>query len=56
MTIGLPQIIYCALLFMALGLSLAQHGQTKPKTENFWTTLLAVIIQLALMWWGGFFG
>lgn len=53
---GIPQIIYCAWIFMALGLSLAQHGQTKPKTENFWISLVSATIQLLLMWWGGFFG
>lgn len=52
---GIPQIIYIVLLALALGLSLAEHGELQVKRENFWTTFVSVLIQLAILYWGGFF-
>ena len=52
---GLPQIILIDLYVFSLGASLAQHGEIKTKKENFWTSLVSVVIVFALLIWGGFF-
>lgn len=52
---GIPQIIYIVIVALALGLSLAKHGEVEMKRENFWTTFIASSIQLAILYWGGFF-
>lgn len=53
---GIPQIIWIGLYTMALGVSLADDGKVKEKKESFMISCLAVGIQAALLWWGGFFG
>lgn len=53
---GWPEMIYLTLLFMALGISMAKHGEMEIREENFFTKLLMAGIQIALLWWGGFFG
>ena len=50
----LPQIIYLALAFMALGISLAKHGESRSN-HNFGLTLLSMAIAIYILWWGGFF-
>ena len=50
----LPQMIVLALMFTGLGMDIANHGKRRSK-ENAWATLVAVIIQLSLYYWGGFF-
>lgn len=52
---GAPQIILIIIYVFGLGISLAQHGEIKTKRENFWISLFAVAIQIALLIWGGFF-
>jgi len=48
-----PQIVLIALYSLSLGISMAKHG--KPREPyNFWTSFLAVIIEVAILWWGGF--
>jgi hypothetical protein len=56
MTLHAPQIIFLALTFLALGSSLAKHGEPKNGTYNFGTQLVAEIIIIGLLYWGGFFG
>lgn len=52
---GIPQICYIVLITLGLGISLAKHGE--PKGDyNFFTTLIAVAIQIGLLILGGFFG
>lgn len=56
MNIGWPQAIYFALILVGIGLELARHGQVrKPSRHNAWTTIVASLLILALLWWGGFF-
>jgi hypothetical protein len=49
-----PQIIYLSLVFIGLLLVANQHGKERTP-HNFWVTLTATIINLFLMYWGGFF-
>lgn len=52
---GAPQIILIIIYVLGLGISLAQHGEIKTKKENFWTSLFAVAVVIALLICGGFF-
>lgn len=36
-------------------LSAHRHGKERKVTENFWNTLIAVILQVGILYWGGFF-
>ena len=51
-----PQVITLCLYGASLGLSLAKHGKPREGTESFWISLFATVMQLGLLWWGGFFG
>ncbi len=56
MVLGWPQIVWIALGAMALGIELTRSGQPKTGHHSFGTTLVAVAISNAILWWGGFFG
>jgi len=48
------QIVMLIMVFASLLLTANKHG--KPRDNyNFWNNAIAVIIQLALLYWGGFF-
>jgi hypothetical protein len=49
-----PQIIYLSLVFMGLLIGANQHGKERTP-HNFWNTLVATIITISLLYWGGFF-
>jgi len=50
----IPQIIILSLTFISLLLAAYYHGKPRPN-YNFWSIFIGVIIQLFLLWWGGFF-
>lgn len=47
---------YIILLAMGLGVDLALHGKEKEGRYNFWVSLLAVSIQIVLLYYAGIFG
>ena len=50
-----PQIIYLLLVGLAIVLTAIRHG--KPQgNHDVWSTLTAILVQILLMKWGGFFG
>jgi hypothetical protein len=51
---GTPQITILALMGVSLLISANQHGKER-KPVNFWTTLTAVVLELSILLWGGFF-
>lgn len=53
---GVCQIIFTAWLFLALGVSLAQHGQPRTGKNNFWIGLVSAALQFILLYFGGFYG
>jgi len=55
MFVGWPQGIMIALLMFNIIYVGIKHGQTKTEKYNFGVTLIAVIFQILLLWWGGFF-
>lgn len=53
---GTPQIIVLFLIGISLGSDMIMHGKQKTTTVNIWKTLVAVALNIGLLWWGGFFG
>lgn len=49
------QIIIIILYSMSLGIALVNHGKPKQGNENFWITLISVLINLFILIQGGFF-
>ena len=39
---------------LALGIQMAKHGEPHKDNYNAWSTLIAVIIEVSILWWGGF--
>lgn len=56
MIFKLPQIIYVIIIAMGLSIHLVKDGETRYDKYNFLTTLIGAVIELAILWWGGFFG
>lgn len=50
------RIVFVAWLFLALGISMAEHGKPRTGYTSFWTALISSALQLLLLWGGGFFG
>jgi hypothetical protein len=51
---GIPQITL--ILLFSLSLLAAAHLHGKERTpHNFWVTFIAVIIEVSILIWGGFF-
>ena len=50
----IPQIIIICFMFGTIVLSAAKHGEDRGKYNIGWT-LLSVLIEFILLWWGGFF-
>ena len=51
-----PQIITMVLLSMNVGMNLIKHGEPKDDHYSFPIALASAGINVALLWWGGFFG
>ena len=56
MYFGIPQIIMTALLCLSLGTHLAAHGKPRTGTYSFWTALFSFIVEVFLLYKGGFYG
>ena len=56
MVLHLPQLILLALYSVELGMVLAYHGQPKTGRYNFSVTFFAIVLNLSILYWGGFFG
>ena len=53
-TIGWPQGMFLALVVFAIVAAILDHG--KPRSPiNAYFTLLGVLLEVALLTWGGFF-
>lgn len=51
-----PQIIMITVLAMGLGITLVKNGEPKDGEYSFLTTIISTVIEVAILWWGGFFG
>ena len=50
-----PQIVLLILYAFGLGVAAVKHGEPRDN-YNFWTTLFATVIEILLLYWGGFWG
>lgn len=53
-------LVFCRITFviwlaLSLGVYLAKHGERKEGTYNFWSGFISAVIQMLLLWGGGFF-
>ena len=48
-------IILLCILFIKLGIELANHGEPREGEYSFWKKLIAVIINLVLFYYAGLF-
>lgn len=55
MKLGIPQLIMLAFLFMNLGMHLIKDGEKKNEYYNFVASLIATIIEIFILYKGGFF-
>jgi hypothetical protein len=49
-----PQLTFLILILVGLLIAANQHGKERKPTD-FWTTLIATLLQLTILYWGGFF-
>jgi len=49
------QLIYLALWFAGFGIAIAEHNKPKEGKKNAWTSIIAGILILFLLYKGGFF-
>ena len=52
---GIPQIIMIVLLALMLFINIANHNKPREGKYNGWDALIAIVIQISLLTWGGFF-
>lgn len=55
-TLGTAQIIMCILMTINLGINIAKHGEEKNEKYNWFSTFVAILIQIWILQAGGFFG
>ncbi len=55
MSVGWPQGIMLALLFLVLCVHASKNGQPRTGTYDLGAALLGTALQLGLLYWGGFF-
>ena len=49
-----PQIIMIVSMAISLYSALQKHAKPKEGNESFWVSFLGVCIEVAILWWGGF--
>lgn len=52
---GIPQIIVICVTFLAIGIEMSRHGEKRKGTYNVFISILGNAINLAILYWGGFF-
>ena len=55
MKLGIPQFIVLATLFINIGVALVTDGKPRTGKHSFMTTLISTIIQIWILYAGGFF-
>lgn len=48
-------IILIALMLINFGINIAKHGEDKHQKYNWWSTLIAMIINIVLLYFAGVF-
>lgn len=53
---GFWQIVFIAMCCMGVGIVAAKHGEYKTDEKyNVWTTLIGALIEIGILYAGGFF-
>lgn len=52
---GIWQISYIVIMVLSLGINLAKHGEPRDGKYSFWSALIAMGIQIGILYMGGFF-
>lgn len=52
---GIWEIVYIAWMMLAVGISLAKHGEPRDGEYSFWSSLIGCVIQVFILYKGGFF-
>ena len=52
--LGIPQIIMIALIISSIVISIVNHGK-KREPYNAYSVLIGAALEVALLYWGGFF-
>ena len=50
-----PQVIWCALALLGLGIHIAKNGEPTGGRYSGWVKFIAVAITATILWCGGFF-
>lgn len=53
--LGVPQIIMIALMISSIVISIVNHGKDR-EPYNAYSALIGAVFEVALLYWGGFFG
>lgn len=53
---GIPQIIMIIIMSMNVTINLVENGKPRDGKYSFFGTLFGTGINIAILWWGGFFG
>jgi hypothetical protein len=56
MKMGLPQVLVIFYMTLVLGINLAKHGETYPRKMDAGFYFVNRLLELAVLYWGGFFG
>lgn len=56
MKFGFCQIALTALYIFSMGVHMAKHGEPRTGKYSFWAALIAAAIEIALLYFGGFYG
>lgn len=51
----IPQLIYLSLIFIGLLLNAHMHNKPRKGEYSFWMSFLNAVINLSLLYFGGFF-
>lgn len=54
MKLGIPQFIVLAMLFINIGVALVTDGKPRTGKHSFMTTFISVVIQIWILYAGGF--
>lgn len=53
---GAPQVIWVVVMCLGLGIIMDKNGQAKEGEYSAGTSAITLLLEAALLWWGGFFG
>lgn len=49
------QLVFIIMVGLSLGIAMGEHGKPKTGVHNFLTSLIAILIEVFILFMGGFF-